>query len=512
LRKGIYILIFLGNFSIVQAQVDPVAVYGQLFHDVQLSNIFEDSKTFADCIPKQLPETIVSQYIIEKKISGFNLKTFVHKNFSFPQEPVSTFKTDPKNSTKQHVEILWGLLKRNSDTSQNTSLIPLPHSYIVPGGRFREIYYWDSYFTMLGLAKSNHVKEIQDMVDNFAYLLDTYKKIPNGNRTYYLSRSQPPFFSSMVELLAQLKGEEIYTKYLPQLITEYSFWMQGEENLTNTDSFRRIIKMPDGETLNRYWDDKPEPRPESYLEDVHLAEKSSRPKEEIYRNIRAACESGWDFSSRWLKEPEDLTTIRTTEIIPVDLNCLLYHLESTLAKSYALVSDTKQANNMAIRSEKRKQAINKYFWVKESGFFMDYDITAKQAIKQYTLAGVFPLFFKICNQSQAEQVSKNLEKRLLAKGGLLTTEINSGQQWDSPNGWSPLQYIAIRGLNNYELHSLASEVSKRWLDIIQTIFQQTGKMMEKYNVLNPETKAGGGEYPSQDGFGWTNGVFLDLIK
>lgn len=509
--RGISILSILVSIQVF-AQTEPTTAYGQLFHDVQVACIFEDSKTFADCAPRKSQEDIQHLYDQEKNQPDFDLKAFVLKQFSLPPDYVASFETDPNNSAQEHIEILWEQLKRDSDTNRNSSLLPLPHPYIVPGGRFREIYYWDSYFTMLGLAESNKIELIQDMVDNFAYLLDTYGKIPNGNRTYYLSRSQPPFFSLMVELLANLKGEEIYKKYLPQLIIEYNFWMNGKENLAETGAYKRVVKMPDGESLNRYWDDNPKPRPESYLEDLKLAEKGSRTKEEIYRNIRAACESGWDFSSRWLKIPNDLTSIRTTEIIPVDLNCLLYHLEITLAKSYSLVSEKSKAENVKSLAQNRKAAIHKYFWDKKSSFFMDYDFKEKQPTKLYTLAGTFPLYFNICSEKQAKQVEKHLREKLLAKGGLLTTEVNSGQQWDSPNGWAPLQYIAIEGLRNYNLTTLSEDITKRWLSLVNSVFKQTGKMMEKYNVLDPEIKAGGGEYPSQDGFGWTNGVFLELVK
>jgi len=512
LQRVFILLLLVGLHHFAQAQIDPAKAFGQLFHDVQVSEIFDDSKTFADCIPRKSSEEINSLYIQEKATPEFDLKKFVLKHFALPPNSVTSFKTDPNNNIEKHIDILWELLKRDSDTIRNSSLIPLPHSYIVPGGRFREIYYWDSYFTMLGLAKSNKTELIENMVDNFAYLLNTYQKIPNGNRTYYLSRSQPPFFSLMVELLAGIKGDNVYVKYLPQLLIEYKFWMQGEENLTHSETFERIVKMPDGEILNRYWDDRPEPRSESYLEDLKLAEKSTRPKEEIYRNIRAACESGWDFSSRWLADPMDLSTIRTTEIIPADLNCLLYHLEQTLAKCYALSQENHKAEYMSMQADKRKQAILKYFWANETKFFMDYDFILKTQTTQYTLAGVFPLYFKICSQKQAEYVGKNIENKLLNSGGLLTTEISSGQQWDAPNGWAPLQYIAIKGLINYDLTTLSEEIAKRWLTLVKHVFLQSGKMMEKYNVLNPEAKAGGGEYTSQDGFGWTNGVFLDLVK
>ena len=178
----------------------------------------------------------------------------------------------------------------------HSSLVPLPHRYVVPVGRFREIYYWDSYFTMLGLEQSGRHDLVVDMVQNFAWLIDTFGHVPNGNRSYYLSRSQPPFFAAMVELLAERDGERVYATYLPQLAREYAFWMDGVARLAPGSAYRRVVRLKDGTILNRYWDDRETPREESYREDIETARTSTRPAHEVYRNLRAAAESGWDFS------------------------------------------------------------------------------------------------------------------------------------------------------------------------------------------------------------------------
>ena len=157
-------------------------------------------------------------------------------------------------------------------------------------------------FTMLGLKESGKVDMIENMVDNFAFLINTYGHIPNGNRTYYLSRSQPPFFSLMVALLASIKGDEVYLKYADAMEKEYKFWMDGADKLKPGDAYRRVVKMKDGTVLNRYWDDAATPRPEGFKEDVAVAERSGRDKEEMYRNLRAGAESGIDFSTRWFAD------------------------------------------------------------------------------------------------------------------------------------------------------------------------------------------------------------------
>lgn len=492
--------------------VSPDERFGQLFTDVQMARIFPDGKTFVDCEPKYTTEQILAAYEAQKDDPNFHLEDFVKENFDLPESPVTDYQTDRNDSPEEHVVGLWDVLTRQSDTMDVGSLIPLPKPYVVPGGRFREVYYWDSYFTMLGLQVSQRTDIIEHIVDNFAYLIDLLGFIPNGNRTYYMSRSQPPFFAMMVRVLAEMKGDEVYVKYFPQLRKEYEFWMEGSDKSMDTIPWahRRFVQLEKGK-LNRYWDDRNVPRPESYREDVETAHHSGRPEAEVYRELRAGAESGWDYSSRWFKDGRTLATIHTTEIIPVDLNCLLYNLEQTLEKSYALKKDTANASLYKQRAAARKQAINQYCWNPASGFFEDYDFIAGEFTGKRSLAGAFPLFFKIADKKQAALVSKSIEADFLKPGGLVSTLSNTGQQWDAPNGWAPLQYITIEGLRHYGYNYLADEIKQRWVELNVKIYRNTGKMLEKYNVMDIELEAGGGEYPLQDGFGWTNGVLLKLM-
>ncbi|MCW5912216.1 MAG: alpha,alpha-trehalase TreF [Cyclobacteriaceae bacterium] len=482
---------------------------GLLFEQVQLQHILDDGKTFPDCLPKRSLEEIEQDYNQQKEAANFDLKKFVLQNFTLPATPASGYKSDPTKSTAQHIQSLWNELTRQPDQSGG-SLIPLPHPYIVPGGRFREIYYWDSYFTMLGLNVSGRTDLIRNIVDNFAYLIDTIGYIPNGNRTYYLGRSQPPFFSLMVKLLAGLK-KNVPGKYLPQLEKEYAFWMRGISEVNeSTPALHRVVRLPDGSMLNRYWDEHDTPRPESYQEDVELARHSIQKPEALYRHLRAAAESGWDFSSRWFKDENLFSTIHTTEIIPVDLNCLLFHLEKTLAEAHQESGNQAQAVHYIQLSNTRKAAIRKFCWNASQEFFFDYDFASQQQKQSYTLAATFPLFFELATPEQALAIEKILRDKFLKAGGLTTTIFNSGQQWDAPNGWAPLQWIAYKGLLNYGFDELANEAKTRWLKINDHVYSETGKMTEKYNVYSRTGEGGGGEYPNQDGFGWTNGVYLAM--
>ena len=492
----------------------PRDLYPGLFVAVQVSHLFPDSKTFPDCVPNRDPEDILKDYEEQKGKSGFNLKTFVEENFTFPEEAAKNYKSDIHAGVEMHISTLWEVLKRRPDKSnQYSSLIALPQPYIVPGGRFREVYYWDSYFTMLGLEENQRVDLIENMVNNFAYLIRTYGFVPNGNRTYYLTRSQPPYFSLMLRLLMdnkKLKSDSVLAANKDALEREHHFWMDDKGVKEGTSS--HVVYMPGGEILNRYYDAGNWPREEAYAEDIAAAAESKLPKQEAYRHLRSGAESGWDYSSRWLSDGKTLKTIHTTDIIPVDLNCLLYHMEVMLARSYGTSGDKKAAEFMTQSAEKRKKAIVKYCWDKGSGWFRDYDWKASKMTPAISLAGVFPLFFNIASVGQADSVARMIQQRFLKLGGLVTTLSNTGQQWDSPNGWAPLQWMAIAGLSNYKKEELSQEIAKRWSKQNIRVFNKTGKLLEKYNVMDTTLIAGGGEYPNQDGFGWTNGVLMKIIS
>ncbi len=503
-------------------KISQVHELGPLFEEVQIANTFGDGKTFPDCIPKRALDKINADYLGSYLSEEFELKKFVEENFSLPKAYSSDYKSDVSKSAAQHIEALWNVLTRKPDEGGG-SLIALPHPYIVPGGRFREIYYWDSYFTMLGLQVSGRVDMIQNMVDNFSFLINQIGYIPNGNRTYFIGRSQPPFFSLMVKLLRdedeklQKEGREeeegVLVKYLPQLEKEYQFWMKGADLLSAaTSSQQRVVRMEDGFILNRYWDEYDTPRPEAYKEDVELSHQSKQKPEELFRHLRAAAESGWDFSSRWFNDVKSFGTIHTTEIIPVDLNCLLLHLEQTLSEAHQLSGNSKKSTEYLSLSNKRKSAIKKYCWSEEKGFFFDYDFVAQKQKEHYTLAAAFPLFFEIASPDQAISTAKILEEKFLKPGGMTTTLEFSGQQWDAPNGWAPLQLITYKGLLNYGLDNLANQLKSNWTNANLKVYQETGKMTEKYDVCSDNAEASGGEYPNQDGFGWTNGVFLAMTN
>lgn len=483
----------------------PAELYGPLFEAVQSNRLFPDGKTFVDATPRSHPEAIMAAYHREPPRSPEALRAFVDRHFILPDA-----KPASRIGLKSHIAALWPQLTRPPlDPQPGSSALALPAPYVVPGGRFREIYYWDSYFTMLGLKEDGQHGLIQSMIADFESLISRYGHIPNGTRTYYLGRSQPPFLTQMLDLRAAT-DPDAQRRELAALRAEHAFWMKGSTCLDASGACARVVRMADGSLLNRYWDDKPGPRDESWAEDVATARETNRPAAEIYRHLRAGAESGWDFSSRWLADPRRLSTIRTTDIVPIDLNSLMWALERSIARRCEILGDIGCRDEFHTRAQTRLSAINRYLWLKKEGRFADWDRIGNKPTPQLSAATLYPLFVGLATSEQADAVAATTRAKLLAPGGLRTTLERTGQQWDAPNGWAPLQWIAVDGLSRYGKHELAKEIAGRWITTVTVAFNETGKLLEKYDI-EERRPGGGGEYPLQDGFGWTNGVTRAMI-
>jgi len=493
-------------------QAPPSEIYGEFFEAVQASRLFPDSKAFADAVPREEPAHILAAWRSERDQPGFSLRQFVQTHFE--QEPaVPPLDVYAHQDLCQHIAALWSVLTRAMVVPKaGSSLLRLPNPAIVPGGRFREVYYWDSYFSLLGPAASGRRQLVVDMINNFADLIDRYGFVPNGTRSYYLSRSQPPFFYEMVALLSEQDPAGAYARYLPQLRREHAFWMEGEHEARLGAPHRRVVALAGGARLNRYWDDRAAPRDEAYREDLALARASGRPAAGLFRDIRAAAESGWDFSSRWLADGHDLASIETTQIIPVDLNSLLYGLETAIRLGCLRAGDAACVDEFTARAVARKAAIDRYLWQKDAGYYDDYDWRRQRVTGRLSAATLYPLFVSVASREQGHRVARMIQTTLLRAAGLAATPLHTGQQWDLPNGWAPLQWIAVRGLRAYGEPDLARDIAERWLANVQRVYRDSGKLVEKYDVVDPSRAGGGGEYPLQDGFGWTNGVTVQLLR
>ena len=232
----------------------------------------------------------------------------------------------------------------------------------------------------------------------------------------------------------------------------------------------------------------------------------------MFRNLRAGAESGWDFSSRWFKDEKSLSTCIAEDILPVDLNCLLYFSETLISRLNGLKGEKNNSKTFSELAKNRAEIINHTFWNEKEKYYFDYNWREQKGTNVFSLASCYPLYFKIAEKGMAECVKEKIESDFLRDGGVLTTLNFTGQQWDAPNGWAPLQWITIKGLRNYGFNETANKIKDRWLTLNENVFKRTGKMFEKYNVDDISLHAGGGEYPLQDGFGWTNGVASALIN
>lgn len=504
----------------------PLQRYGELFVDVQMLPLFADSKTFADATPRRMAApALCALYARTKTQPGFSLAEFVQMHFDVdaPAALETEAINSPRLPLREHIRSLWPQWVRHANDNHHDggSLLPLPHAYVVPGGRFREMYGWDSYFTMLGLVEDGQHELARGMLRNIAHQIDTLGHMPNGNRSYLSSRSQPPLFHRMVRLVHADAPAGACAQYLPQLRREHAYWMAGEAGLeagassarantqANAQASAHVVRLPDGALLNRYFDAAQGPREESYREDVRTAAACKRPAAEVWRDLRAAAESGWDFSSRWCAQPLSLASIETTNLLPIDLNSLLWGLESAIQQGCVLAGDSGAAEAFALRARMRRAAIDRWLWHEPLGHFIDFHWAAQRACPALTAAALMPLYVGAANAEQARRTALAVQAQLLGTHGLLSTTQVSGQQWDAPNGWAPLQWMAVMGLRRYGHAELAEAIAARWLATVQRVYARTGRLLEKYDVSANHT-GGGGEYPTQDGFGWTNGVTAAL--
>jgi alpha,alpha-trehalase len=501
-------------FAAVEAVRDarpPSAQFGELFARVQTEALFADSKSFADAVPLEAPARILAAYRAAPPPTRDALRAFVLQHFRMPADVDVPAAPPLRAALGAHIAALWpALIRPPLPAVRFGSALAFDAVHVVPGGRFRELYYWDSYFTLLGLVRDGHADVAEAMARGFADLIARYGHVPNGTRSYYLSRSQPPVFALIVGLLSPDDPPAAYARFLPALRAEHAYWMDGETDLAPGAARAHVVRLADGSVLNRYWDASDTPRDESYREDVALAAASGRAPATLYRELRAAAESGWDFSSRWFADGLHRATIETTAIVPVDLNALLYGLEAAIAQGCARVRDTACANAYAQRLAQRRTAIDRVLWDADAGVYFDYQWRRGARTGRLSAATLYPLFAGLASPAQAAAVARRVRDALLAPGGVATTTVQSGEQWDRPNGWAPLQWIAVQGLRRYGEDALARTIATRWLCTVDADYRRSGRLVEKYD-LRTGAHGGGGEYPLQDGFGWTNGVTRALL-
>ncbi len=494
-----------GRIAAVEPSQSDVST-GQLFRPllaaVQACNLFADGKTFVDATPLRPAAQIMTEFAL-LPAGDAALRAFISRNFDLPRPATPIEQAANGIALRDHIRALWSELERPPAQAQ-ASALDIAHPHVVPGGRFREIYYWDSFFTMLGLVRDGRRDLARGMVDAMTDLIEHYGYVPNGTRTYYLGRSQPPLFHMMVALLDDAEPE-LAERRLRAMKREHAWWMISADTVNANETAHRVARLADGSLVNRYWDPKSTPREESWREDNATANASDRVAEEVFRDLRAGAESGWDFSSRWLDAPQ-LASIRTTSLAPIDLNALLFGLETAIAEH----GDPADAQHYGQLARTRQAAIDRHFWNPDGGYFSDFDLTLGKRRPHSSAAALTPLLVGMATQAQADATAEYVSRHYLAPGGLRTTLVATGEQWDMPNGWAPLQWIAVSGLRRYGHDALGSEIARRWVATVDQTYRRSGLLYEKYDVEACAVGAGG-EYAPQTGFGWTNGVTADFL-
>ncbi|KAI5017512.1 hypothetical protein ZWY2020_042400 [Hordeum vulgare] len=413
------------------------------------------------------------------------------------------------------------------------TLLPLPGRVVVPGSRFREVYYWDSYWVVRGLLVSKMYDTAKDIVLNLVYLVEEYGFVLNGARSYYTNRSQPPLLSSMVLELYKATGDlGLVRRAFPSLLKEHNFWVSELHNVEIMDNHGHV------HNLSRYQAMWNKPRPESATIDEELASKlnSTAAKEKLYHQIASAAESGWDFSSRWMSNSTDMTTLVTAFVIPVDLNTFICKMERDIVVFAKLIGEKTTAEIFSQASEARHTAIESLLWNSEMEQWLDYWLPtdgncqgvykweSKSQNRNIFASNFIPLWLNAHNsglgpfldEAKSVRVMRSLQTSgLVCPAGIATSVSNTGQQWDFPNGWAPLQHLIAEGLLNSgstEAKEFAEDIATRWVRTNYAAYKSSGAMHEKYDVEACGKSGGGGEYKPQTGFGWSNGVLLAFLE
>lgn len=397
-----------------------------------------------------------------------------------------------KNSVKNFILSNWDKTIRTS-TEDHGTLLGVPYPYTVPciESAFQEMYYWDTYFTNVGLILSNKIDQAVNNVENMAYMIEKFGKMPNGTRLYYLNHSQPPFFSKMVREIFDITHDaEWLEKIYPSIEKEYHFWQRNR-------------MTPSG--LNRYYCDDESLFNKSTANDLISRCQLTMPEteeeiKEYAKSFMSFAESGWDCNSRF--------GIRAHKFNPVCLNALLYGMENNLMY-FSEKLNNGDSDKWHSAAEKRKALMNNLMWDDENGAFYDYDFENEKLSDIFSAAAFYPMVFNLATKEQARRTAAQLTKLEQDFGitGCENKESVMNLQWDYPNGWACLHYMVIKGLLNYGYTAEAERIAKKYSHLVEYIFEKTGNLWEKYDVVNGSVSTAK-EYETPTMMGWSAGVYL----
>ncbi|WKY10032.1 hypothetical protein Q1695_002409 [Nippostrongylus brasiliensis] len=512
---------------------------GTLLMAVNYHELYNDSKTFVDMPMKNDPEYILEKFNDEfgnvsvENINRTLLKIFLEENFSPPgSEMMSCTPPDWNPQPAKLMSIVdphlrewalklnavWLTLCRKIDpkieeTSSRHSLLFMPHMFIIPGGRFREFYYWDAYWIIKGLIASEMYDTTKAMIENLGSMVERFGFVPNGGRVYYLRRSQPPLLAGMVyEYYEVTKDKEFIRKMLPILEKELLFWQ------TN----RMVNVTVNGTTYMayRYNTMSNMPRPESFAVDVKKAQ-SIQNKAQFWQDVASAAESGWDFSTRWFSDSKTIYTVETHNVLPVDLNAFICWNYDILEYLFERIDDQVKSEFYREVRAKFRNTVHKVFYNHTAGTWYDFNLRTGTHNTGFYPSITVPLFtgcYNSLNQGKSERLFLLMKDLGVFDfpGGIPTSMVkDSEEQWDFPNGFSPLNHMVVEGLRksqNAQMQDAGYRLARKWLAGNFKVWKETNHMWEKYNVIGDYPRPGsGGEYDVQDGFGWTNGAILDLL-
>ncbi|XP_057346610.1 trehalase [Manis pentadactyla] len=537
---GLMLLLGLGSQAALPPPCDSqIYCHGELLHQVQMAKLYQDDKQFVDMPLSSAPDQVL-RYFNElakahnSSIPQKQLQAFVQEHFQpVGQELQAWTPEDWKDSPRILQKIsdpklrawagqlhqLWKKLGKKvkpavSSHPEQFSLIYSEHPFIVPGGRFVEFYYWDSYWVMEGLLLSEMTGTVKGMLQNFLDLVKNYGHVPNGARVYYLQRSQPPLLTLMMERYVTHTNDTAFLRdNIGTLALELDFWTVNRSVSVSLGGKSYV--------LNRYYVPYGGPRPESYSKDAELAGVLPEgDRDALWAELKAGAESGWDFSSRWLAgspNPKLLSSIRTSKFVPVDLNAFLCQAEGLMSNFYSRLGNESQATKYRQLREQRLAALQAVLWDEETGAWFDFDLENRKKNQEFYPSNLAPLWTSCFSDvGVVDKALKYLEANqiLTYRYGVPTSLQKTGQQWDFPNAWAPLQDLVIRGLAKSpspRTQEVAFQLAQNWILTNFDVYSKKSAMYEKYDISSGGQPGGGGEYEVQEGFGWTNGVVLMLL-
>lgn len=546
-QRILILYLMVCSIEIVSSALPPtcdsrIYCHGPLLHTIQMAKIFRDSKTFVDMKIRTSEEEILSNFQrfmnkTQQRPKVEQVRNFVRDNFEDGNElevwDPPDFNPEPRFLKKivdaklqeicHEIVYLWKSLARKTskDVAENPfkySILALPNGFIIPGGRFKEIYYWDTYWIIRGLLISGMNHTARGMVENLLYLAKTLGHVPNGSRIYYVRRSHPPLLTKMVwEYVNYTQDYRWLAENIHILENEMMFWIKHRPIWVRRDGINY--------RMFHYYAPSAGPRPESYSEDVETA-SHFQDKQRVYTELKSGAESGWDFSSRWFFDTDggntgNLSDIQTSRVIPVDLNVFVHDSFFLLAHFFKILGDNRRQQLWEGQAKQLEFGIINVLWNDTIGIWLDYDYVLGKHRNYFYMSNLTPLITACCLHQKFRTVTKKIINYLKTNnvteylGGVPTSLRESGEQWDYPNAWAPLVSMLVFGLmktKNKDAENLAFKLAQNWVRGNYIVYSKKKQMYEKYHAVRPGKRGGGGEYEVQSGFGWTNGVILLFLK